>query len=363
MPPGDPNVVAPKFDLLRASTNLMVASIVVSFATSMKLPLSTTYVTFMVSMGSSFADQAWGRDTAVYRITGVLTVIGGWFMTGIMAFTVAGVFCAILFFGGKIAVFALVGFAAYMLIKTHLLHAEKQQELESQRIYNLKKITDAQESISITFRQTAVFIEHLRSNLSGGLEHFLTPDRLKLKVHYRARKQLRSWSNVIAANTFKAMRLLHREQISTQTDYPQILTSLHSMSDTYRDTISRSYSHVSENHKKLLSVQGKELSEVEKALQEILLSVERHLAGEEETSTEELQKMHANLNQLVQEFAVAQNERIHGGSSKTRLSIVYFALMGNMQRMARQCLRLFEIFQNSLVSEGTSVAKVQELSA
>ncbi|HKI50212.1 MAG TPA: inorganic phosphate transporter, partial [Desulfobacteria bacterium] len=76
----------PSFDLVRASVNLMVASAVVSFATSMKLPLSTTYVTFMVAMGTSFSDQAWGRETAVYRVTGVLTVIGGWFMTALIAF-------------------------------------------------------------------------------------------------------------------------------------------------------------------------------------------------------------------------------------------------------------------------------------
>ena len=80
------------FDLIRASVNLMVASIVISFATSMKLPLSTTYVTFMVSMGTSFSDRAWGSETAVYRVTGVMTVVGGWFMTALIAFSVAFIF-------------------------------------------------------------------------------------------------------------------------------------------------------------------------------------------------------------------------------------------------------------------------------
>ena len=83
----------PAFDLIRASVNLMVASAVVSMATSLKLPLSTTYVTFMVAMGSSFSDQAWGRESAVYRVTGVLTVVGGWFMTAFIAFCVSFVFC------------------------------------------------------------------------------------------------------------------------------------------------------------------------------------------------------------------------------------------------------------------------------
>ena len=75
----------PAFDLIRASVNLMVAGILISIATSMKLPLSTTYVTFMVAMGTSLADRAWGRESAVYRVAGVLNVIGGWFFTAFIA--------------------------------------------------------------------------------------------------------------------------------------------------------------------------------------------------------------------------------------------------------------------------------------
>ena len=86
--------------MLRASVNLMVASAVISYATSYKLPLSTTYVTFMVAMGTSFADRAWGRESAVYRVTGVLTVIGGWFMTALMAFTVSCLFAVVIFYAG-----------------------------------------------------------------------------------------------------------------------------------------------------------------------------------------------------------------------------------------------------------------------
>jgi phosphate/sulfate permease len=78
---------APSFDLVRASVNLVVASILISIATNLKLPLSTTYVTFMVAMGTSLADRAWDRESAVYRVAGVMNVIGGWFVTAIVAFT------------------------------------------------------------------------------------------------------------------------------------------------------------------------------------------------------------------------------------------------------------------------------------
>ena len=107
----------PSFDLVRASVNLMVASALISFATSLKLPLSTTYVTFMVAMGTSLADQAWGRESAVFRVTGVLTVVGGWFFTAFMAFTVASIFAVIIFYGREGAVIGILALAVFLILR------------------------------------------------------------------------------------------------------------------------------------------------------------------------------------------------------------------------------------------------------
>ena len=96
------------FDLIRASVNLVLAGLLIALGTSLKLPLSTTYVTFMVAMGSSLADRAWSRDSAVYRITGVLSVIGGWFITAGAAFTICFVVTLIMYYGGTFAMLALL---------------------------------------------------------------------------------------------------------------------------------------------------------------------------------------------------------------------------------------------------------------
>ena len=88
--------------MIRASVNLVLAGLLIALGTSLKLPLSTTYVTFMVAMGSSLADRAWSRDSAVYRITGVLSVIGGWFITAGAAFTICFVVTLIMYYGGNI---------------------------------------------------------------------------------------------------------------------------------------------------------------------------------------------------------------------------------------------------------------------
>ncbi len=95
----------PAFDMLRASVNLVVASILIAFGTSLKLPpLSTTYVTFMVAMGTSLSDRAWDRESAVYRVTGVFSVIGGWFFTALSAFTVAFLIALFFYFGNMYAI-------------------------------------------------------------------------------------------------------------------------------------------------------------------------------------------------------------------------------------------------------------------
>lgn len=115
----------PSFDLIRATVNLFVASSLISFGTSLKLPLSTTYVTFMVAMGTSFADRAWGRESAEYRVNGVLTVIGGWLFTALLAFTVAFVFGLLLHLSGMIAVFLLIVVSIFFVYRTHKAFTKK----------------------------------------------------------------------------------------------------------------------------------------------------------------------------------------------------------------------------------------------
>ena len=116
------------FDLVRASVNLVLAGLLIALGTSLKLPLSTTYVTFMVGMGSSLADHAWGRESAVFRITGVISVIGGWFLTAGAAFILAGIVSSIMYFGGPVAMVIMAGLALFLLIRSHISYKNKKSE-------------------------------------------------------------------------------------------------------------------------------------------------------------------------------------------------------------------------------------------
>jgi len=119
-------VERPAFDLLRASVNLAVASILIALATSMKLPLSTTFVSFMVAMGTSLADRAWGRESAVYRVSGVLSVLGGWLLTAAAAFLMAALLASLLSYFGLVALIGLLTLVVYVLYRSFVYHGQRE---------------------------------------------------------------------------------------------------------------------------------------------------------------------------------------------------------------------------------------------
>lgn len=132
------------FDMVRASVNLVLASVLIVIGTNYKLPLSTTYVTFMVAMGTSLADGAWGRDSAVFRVTGVLSVIGGWFLTAGIAFVSCALVCLMFYFGGFIAMFALMILAAFIVVKGNITYRKKKLEDKDALLASIMHSHDAE---------------------------------------------------------------------------------------------------------------------------------------------------------------------------------------------------------------------------
>jgi hypothetical protein len=136
------------FDQLRAAVNLVVAGSLIALGTSMKLPLSTTYVTFMIAMGTSLADRSWGRESAVYRVSGVINVIGGWFITAIAAFIVTAIFMTIIWYGGSIALFILIAIAISILIRSQILFKRRNKTTDSSMIMDdILKNDDTDEAL------------------------------------------------------------------------------------------------------------------------------------------------------------------------------------------------------------------------
>jgi phosphate/sulfate permease len=341
----------PSFDLLRASVNLMVATAVISYGTSQKLPLSTTYVTFMVAMATSFADQAWGRESAVYRVTGVLTVVGGWFVTALLAFAISATFALTIFYGKVYGVAALVAVFALVIWKNHHHHRERARLTEQEEVFNLKKVQSVPDTVQTTFEHMSHLVRAIRESLDETLEALFRENVFELRQARRRTDVIQRWVNIITANIFKALRLLQKEDAHISYQYGQTIRRLQKLADGHRDIVLRAYVHVSNHHKGLLDAQIAELKQMAALLHDTLLEVEHVFSGVrpgDETSVAERDEA---MRQLAETLHGNQLERIRDGESKTRLSILFYAIVGNATMLSRQSVRLLEIFEESFGAE------------
>jgi phosphate/sulfate permease len=347
-PTPGPDGTVPSFDLVRAGVNLMVASALIAWATSMKLPLSTTYVTFMVAMGTSLSDQAWGRESAVYRVTGVLTVIGGWFFTAMMAFTVSSIFAVAIFHGRAVAVIAILALAVFLVVRTHLLHRRRAKAEEAMEVFNLRKIKDSGAAIDVTFEHAGIFLREVAKVLDDGFEGLFESDRRKLRNARMLQRRIQTWSNIIAANIFKVLRLLQWEDAGNTRRYAETISSLQEISESVRDVVMRAHLHVANQHAGMLEGQIAETNMVRREVMEILERTSQAFLGKESPDPEAIGRRNRKIRLLVDEYDENQVLRIQDNTSKTRLSILFYSLMWDSLKIAEQTTHLLTIFREPL---------------
>lgn len=181
------------FDEVRATVNLVVAGLLIALGTSLKLPLSTTYVTFMVAMGSSLADRAWGRESAVYRVTGVVSVIGGWFITAGAAFTLCFLVAMLMHLGGFVAACILIALAIFILIRSNIRYNKKSEEEKGDTVFNQMMLsTDKGEILTLLSRHISEsqseFLEYVNTTFRQITDGFLNEN---LSMLHRAEDSMR----------------------------------------------------------------------------------------------------------------------------------------------------------------------------
>jgi hypothetical protein len=338
---------APSFDLLRASVNLIVASAVISFATSLKLPLSTTYVTFMVSMGTSLSDQAWGRESAVYRVTGVMTVIGGWFFTALAAFTVSLVFAGIIYFLKFPAVLGLVLLAGLLIVNTYRFHRKRQAERIAIESFSLSTATDADTAVKTLFEQTGHFLKDISDNLGTCFAAASSEDVERLRNTRSEADKTQQWANTIVANIFETLSLLQREDIDHTQKYALTVRALQSIAESHRDIITRTCEHFENYHAGLTDSQKEELRYIKTFLTRLLWNTSIMLMRRKKVDYDYIANQCDKVRALVSEFDKNQIRRIQKTESKTRLSILFYSLLENTLRIAEQTQNLLAVFRES----------------
>ena len=261
----DQSVDAPAFDMIRASVNLMVAGILISIATAMKLPLSTTYVTFMVAMGTSLADRAWGRESAVYRVAGVVNVIGGWFLTALGAFIASGIVVFLISLDMITMIPVLLLLTVTLLTRNFLKHKSKETQI-SRKELKMSESSTVQGIISESADNIVNVVSRAKKIYAGILKGLSAQDVRLLKKRKKGVAKLESEIEDLRDNIFFLIKNLDETSVRGSSFYISILAYLTDIAQSVEFISKKSYKHVNNQHEKLKFNQFKDLMEIDDRL-------------------------------------------------------------------------------------------------
>ena len=330
---------APSFDLVRASVNLTVASILISMATSMKLPLSTTYVTFMVAMGSSLADKAWGRESAVYRITGVITVIGGWFLTAFVAFTISFIIAIVISWGGAIAIVAFIILALFIVFRTHILFKKKEAEDKKVKMLADEELhaDNIMSKCSLEVRNMLKAVVEVFNDTVVGLTH---EDRKLLKNVSKKVDELNVDAKYLKSNVHNTLLKLKEEEGETGHYYVQVIDYLREMAHALTFISYPAYDHIDNNHKPLVASQVEELDELKEKVTDLFESLIETIEKNEFGNIPTLIEKQQDILDILKSCRKKQIKRIKANETGTRNSVLYLGILNEIKNFLLQSINL-----------------------
>ncbi len=338
------------FDLVRASVNLVVASILIAIGTSLKLPLSTTYVTFMVAMGTSLADGAWGRESAVYRITGVLTVIGGWFFTAFIAFSVSFLIAGLIFFGKFPVMLLLIGLSIYILLRTHAFHRKNRSKSEAPETKTTPSSFDLLDTCNLEVR-TAI--------LNASKILYLTYDSF-FREKYKEMKKRRKESDKLTKEVREMregipekLRKFKETEIDNGHLYVQVVDLMKEMAATLRHIVHPAYEHLNNNH-----TLDKEQADILQAFNEqtsdffnFLINIQKNgLYGR----MDELERRRDELIEMINQIMLSRIKILKKKQKGVKVSMTYLDMLSETKSLLLHSVQLVEayrILQNSFSKE------------
>jgi phosphate/sulfate permease len=337
----------PAFDLVRAAVNLMVASVLISIATSMKLPLSTTYVTFMVAMGTSLADKAWGTESAVYRVAGVLNVIGGWFFTAFSAFFAAAIMAFVLYYGGGYALAGLLVLAIALLIRSYLSHRKSSKIMREEDQLEKAESSSTQGVIHESASNIANVIKRGNRIYTSAINGLAVQDLKLLKKNRRQIDKLSTEIDDLKDNIFYFIRNLDEPSVAASNFYINILGHLQDITQSLDYISKASHKHINNNHKKLKFSQVKELKDLDSKLETLFATTQ---SAFESRSFEQIGAVLEDKNEvfdLVKDKIQKQVERTRNEESSPKNTTLYFSLLLETKDLLTAIMNLLEEYYHS----------------
>ncbi|MEN8185726.1 MAG: inorganic phosphate transporter [Bacteroidota bacterium] len=335
----------PAFDAVRASTNLMVAGILISIATSYKLPLSTTYVTFMVAMGTSLADRAWDRESAVYRVAGVLNVIGGWFFTALIAFVTAGIFTYLIHLGRITAVGLILLLVLFILVRNFLKHRKEEKEEAEKRVIKRSELITVKEVIEETSDHISVVVNRVNKLFTNVVNDLSMHDLNKLKKTDKHVKKLNKEVDELKEEAFYFIKSLDDSSVEASRFYLLVLGYLQDISQSISYISKASYKHVNNNHKNLKKGQIKDLKVIDNQLSEMLQEIGETFETRNFSNIGKIISEKQELFDYVSTSIEKQINRIRTEDSSAKNTTLYFGNLLETKDLIQAIMNLLELYQ------------------
>ncbi|MCT4646377.1 MAG: inorganic phosphate transporter [Carboxylicivirga sp.] len=344
------------FDTIRASVNLVVASILISLGTYMQFPLSTTFVVFMVAMGSSLADQAWGRESAVYRVSGVLSILGGWFFTACLAFIGAFIFTYFIWYGEWIASIILMAIVTTTLILTHRYHKRKQEEkkilkeeFQDEIDNNLEHLMESGSEQIRQHLQEASKVFYL------SLQGFIDEDVRQLHGAHNKALLLDKYTRSSKSKFFYAYAKVTEEGIDSGQYFVQAFDYLTELIGCLTNITQPLYEHIENQHKGMTRSQRNDFQEL---LDEVSGYFNHIIHVEKEQKFDLINEMISKQNFLIDfQNSLRRNQikRIQKGEGRTRVSILFMDVLAETKNILLYSINLLKAHRDFVISYRSNV--------
>ncbi|MBN2861862.1 MAG: inorganic phosphate transporter, partial [Bacteroidales bacterium] len=348
------------FDQLRASVNMFVASILIAIATSLKLPLSTTYVTFMVAMGTSLSDRAWGRESAVFRITGVFTVIGGWFLTAVIAFTASFLVALFIHWGGLIATFLALGTAVFFVIRSNFIHRDRIKKQARNDEFEDRETLNGENILAKCDISLQKFVSSIPDLYFTSLLNLIREDRRKMKKTINKIEILNQNAKELKYNLYPTLRRLEEDCVESGHYYVQILDYLREIAHCLNYIAGSIYEYIDNNHPPLIKEQVKDLHDLNSAVNsfydEVLLLIRNH-------SYEVLDKMIEEQRKLLEMVAKIKKKQIKYIKTEmvgTRNTMMYLNILSETKNLLLFTVNLVKSHRDFIIenTKETNTVKI-----
>jgi phosphate/sulfate permease len=341
------SIELPAFDMIRAAVNMMVAAILISIATSFKLPLSTTYVTFMVAMGTSLADRAWGSESAVYRVAGVLNVIGGWFFTAFIAFVGCGTIAFLINLGGPTAIAILLFLALLLLARNYISHRKETAQIKNEDALSKAESSSIQGVILESSNNVSKASKKIKKVFAASISGLATQDLSALKKNKKEVKTLADEIEDLRNDLFYFIKNLDESTIKGASNfYINVLGSLQDISESLQYISKVTFKHINNNHKALTFNQIRELKEISLELETLF---ERTKFAFSKNNFKEISSILDSKQELldsVREKINNQISRTKSEESSPKNTTLYFSILTESKDLIKATMAMLELYND-----------------